>query len=371
MSHKILSFEKKSYDVNIRKENNMTTENSKLKKTNNISTLVGKQQTSDNTNNHSKYVKGFRNIDEEPYKGIVSEGPFIPTGFLSIDMEINDLGPEMLTVLTGRSNGGKSTVARKIITNAIDKNYRVLYVFGESTAEKFLNKLYLGIIGNNENFYDKKKNNRIYVKEPKERVLKKLQEWHKNKLYTFDKRFSNLKTNDDFFDFLNVETKKREFDLVVIDNLMSVLHVNGASNINQAQAEFTRRCVDLAKSAKNHVVLVAHPNKSAKKGEDMEMEQVSGSSDIYNAADIVISVVRNYKKKLLKNGIDGKGQLLKNREESGLLDTNFHFDKSRTLYFEIIAGDIIDNNGKEYKKGNCYEEKLKIVEKLKEMEKKD
>jgi len=55
MSHKILSFEKKSYDVNIRKENNMTTENSKLKKTNNISTLEGKQQTSDNTNNHSKY----------------------------------------------------------------------------------------------------------------------------------------------------------------------------------------------------------------------------------------------------------------------------------------------------------------------------
>ena len=102
----------------------------------------------------------------------------------------------------------------------------------------------------------------------------------------------------------------------------------------------------------------------------MEIEQVSGSSDIYNAADIVISVIRNYKEALLKNGIDGKGQLLKNREESGLLDTNFHFDKSRTLYFEIIADDIIDNNGKEYKKGNCYEEKLKIVEELKEMEKK-
>jgi DNA primase len=59
----------------------------------------------------SQKIEGLRNLDTDPYKGLEeTEGKYISTGLTSIDYAINDLGPGILTLVTGRSNGGKSTL---------------------------------------------------------------------------------------------------------------------------------------------------------------------------------------------------------------------------------------------------------------------
>lgn len=117
-------------------------------------------------NSASRKLEGLRDLDKDTYKGLNTKGNFISTGIFSIDEAINDLASERVTLVTGRSNGGKTTFARQITANAIDKDNKVLYVSGEGSDEMFLNKLYEIVIGNNKDYYDEVKINRKIHKEP-------------------------------------------------------------------------------------------------------------------------------------------------------------------------------------------------------------
>ncbi len=49
--------------------------------------------------------------------------------------------------------------------------------------------------------------------------------WHKNKFTLFNKGESNLKTTEELFELISSEVKANKYNLVVIDNLMSILSV--------------------------------------------------------------------------------------------------------------------------------------------------
>jgi len=302
--------------------------------------LRGKSYVDKLIKSASRKLEGLRDLDKEPYKGLNTQGNFIPTGIFSIDEAINELAPGFVTLVTGRSNGGKTTLVRQITTNAIDNDNRVLYVSGEGSDEMFLNKLYENVIGSNIKYYDEVKVNRKIHKEPKPNILKKLQKWHKNKLFIFNKGLSSLKTTDELFNMLSTEVQINNHNLIVIDNLMSILHVARADEKLEAQADFVQRCCDLSKAEGIHIILVLHPNKSISKGQKMEFEAISGTSDIYNKADIIIAVTRFYDDKNITYGIDGELEVLKNRDYTENPCVKVHFNKENTNYYEI------DNEGK-------------------------
>nr|MBK5236755.1 hypothetical protein [Clostridium sp.] len=78
-----------------------------------------------------------------------------------------------------------------------------------------------------------------------------------------------------------------------------------------------------------------HPNKTLKKGDDMDFEQISGTSDIANKADNIISVVREYDEAERSQGIHGKICVLKNRYYSDLPNVNVNFEKATGLLLGI------------------------------------
>lgn len=280
-------------------------------------------------------IEGRRDLDKEPYKGLnKAKGNYVPTGIKTIDYALNDLAPKCLTLITGRSNGGKTTFVKQIIANAIDKHNKVYLINGENDAEMLINELYQLVIGRDEKFFDKVQINKRTRKEPKQWVLKKLQEWHKGKLYLFNKGESNLKTIDELTNMIEMEIKFNQYDLVVIDNLMSVLSVSAAEKYEQ-QADFTQKLCDLAKLYNTHIILVLHPNKTYSKGSDMDFEQISGSSDIYNKADNIISVIREYDADKINDGINGHLQVLKNRYYQELPKIDTYYDKDTGLLLEI------------------------------------
>ena len=220
-------------------------------------------------------IEGRRDLEIQPYMGISDNyGRYVPTGIKTIDNAINDLEPRRLTLITGRSNGGKTTFIKQVIANAIDKNNKVYLMNGENDADMLINDLYKTVIGRNNQYYDTIKINKRYFKEPKADVLAALQEWHKDKLYMFNKGESKLKTLDELTAMIETEIKYNKYDLVVIDNLMSILSVSAAEKYEQ-QADFTQRLCDISKNYNTHIVLVLHPNKTYQKGEDLEMEQIS------------------------------------------------------------------------------------------------
>ena len=286
-------------------------------------------------------IEGRRDLDATPYKGIMQlQGKYIPTGIPTIDNSINDLAPGKVTLIGGRSNGGKTTFTKQIIANAINLGNKVFVMSGEGDQEIFINEIYQCVIGRNKGYYHIVKVNKRFHKEPKHEVLEALKKWHSKKLILFNKGDSKLKTTDELFNMLEYEVKLNKHNLIVIDNLMSILSFKAIEKY-EAQADFMQRCVDLSKCYHTHIILVLHPNKEYRKGQDMELEHISGSMDLANKADNVISVIREYDEEKIANGVNGRFQVIKNRYYSEIISTDIHFDKDTGMLFEFNEGNCV------------------------------
>ena len=280
-------------------------------------------------------IEGRWDLDKKPYESVKpASGRYVPTGLPSVDYALNDLVPGFTTLITGRSNEGKSTFVRQVIANAIDKNNKVYLMNGEENRYNVVNKIYQCVVGNAKENYDLIKINKRYKKEPKKHILAKLQKWHKEKLVIFNKGDSKLKTIKELTDMLEMEIKLNSFNLIVIDNLMSILSVQAAEKYEQ-QADFMQRLHDLADSYNTHIILVLHPNKTYKKGDEMDMEQISGSSDLYNKADNIISVSKEHDEEKKEQGISGSVSILKNRDFPNIISVETYYDEETELLLEI------------------------------------
>lgn len=283
-------------------------------------------------------VEGRRDLDKVPYKGLEKKvGKYIPTGTPSIDYAINDLAPGCVTVIVGRTNAGKTTFTKQIISNAINNGNKVFCVSGEGDQEVFINEIYKNVIGRNQDYFDTVKINKRFHKEPKREVQEALEKWHKGKLVVFSKGESKLKSIEELFNMISYEIKIKKHNLVVIDNMMSLLTVSNNGDKNQSQGDFMQKCCDIAKAYSTHIVVVVHPRKPAGgKIQEIDIENISGSMDIGNKADNIISVSR----KKQEEGEDdfqegGEIEVLKNRYYSELPKIDTYFDKDTGLLLEI------------------------------------
>lgn len=284
-------------------------------------------------------IEGKRDLDVTPYRGISKRpGSYISTGIGTLDYAMNDLAPGCVTLLSGRMNGGKSTFVNQIIANAIDTGNKVFAITGEGDQEIFINSIYACVIGRDKSFYKSVLINKRWHKEPLQNVLDGLKAWHKNKLTLFDKGQSKFKTTDELFKMIDLQVKEKGSNLIVIDNLMSILTAK-ATEKNEAQAEFMQNCHDLAIKHKIHIILVLHPNKEYRKNKELEVEQISGTSDLGNKADNVIAVIREYDEEKLAAGIDGRISLIKNRYYSNLVTCKTHFDVDTGMLLELEHGE--------------------------------
>lgn len=302
-------------------------------------------------------IEGRRDLDLNPYKGLTARrGKYIPTGIPAIDNAINDLAPGCVTLIVGRANSGKTTLTKQIIANAINHDNKVYVISGEGDQETFINEIYQCVIGRNRKYYTTVKINKRYHKEPTFEVLSALQQWHKGKLTIFNKGESNLKTTDELFSMIDYEIKLKQHRLIVIDNLMSILSAKAAEK-NEAQADFMQRCCDISKIYGVHILIVLHPNKTYSKGERLDFEQISGTSDLANKADNVISVIREYDEDKIADGINGYIEVIKNRYYSDLTKCEVSFDRETGLLLERQDGAVyyynfhwvryLDNDGGE------------------------
>ena len=150
-------------------------------------------------------------------------------------------------------------------------------ISGEGKQEELINNFYTAVIGRKDEYFNVIKINKRYRKEPKPNILKALQKWHYKKLKLFCKGDSKLKTTAELFQMMAMEVKTNRHELIIIDNLMSILDMQKASEKLEAQADFLQNCCDFSKAYNVHIIVVLHPNKTYTKGSDMNFEQISGS----------------------------------------------------------------------------------------------
>lgn len=220
----------------------------------------------------------------------------IETGFRDYDAEVEDWKLGEITVVFGRNGEGKSTFISQVIGHCIEQDNRVFLYSGEMSDNKIQDWLYRQLVGNKSRHLQTVDGKYGGKKEVRPQTIEKIQNWHRGKLFLYDRSVKELAGNlDKFFEIAEYAVKRYGVKLVVIDNLMAILEEN-ADSLFSDQANFVQRCKYFAITNNCHVVLLAHPNKvkaEIKKAEsNLEKTDISGSNNIANKADNIIGIER-------------------------------------------------------------------------------
>lgn len=277
-----------------------------------------------------------RLLGSNPYKYITKGNTrFIPVGSPTIGKLTNDFPTGRTTVVTGFPKDGKSTWLHQMALNAVDKGYKVLLIDGEHGQENLISDLYTKVIGKTPNAYIRVDFNKRVVYEPKPTVLNMLKDWHKDNLIVFSKYLSSVSFDnlDELFSLTKSLIESYKIDLVIWDNLMTLVEGTSSEKFDN-QGRFMKRATALLKATNTHGVLVAHPNKNLRPGDDMTLYDVLGSSDIVNLTDYLIQVKKNHSKSC-DDDPDGWIRLILNRPYGDTQDVPVRFDKENRCLYEI------------------------------------
>jgi len=283
---------------------------------------------------------GLLDLAEVEYKTAMDQQDYtIETGFFEYDYHVEDWKPEELTIIFGRNGEGKTSFISQIIGHCIENETKTFLYSGEMSDTKIQDWLYRQVIGN-----DKEYLRTIITKykekiEPKPEVIQKIKEWHKGKLFLYD-RNEKLITGDldAFFKIMEVAARKFDVKLFVIDNLMAILEEN-ADSLFSDQANFVQRCKNFAIANRVHVVLLSHPNKEKRelKSSDsgnLEKTDISGSNNIGNKADNIIAVERLW---AFDRECDAIVTSLKDRESGQRKVIKYYFSNTTLRFYNNIT----------------------------------
>ena len=255
------------------------------------------------------------NIDPSSYEDRVR----VKSGIRPLDNMIGGFCMGELSVWTGKSGQGKSTLLSQLMLNAVNQGFKVCAYSGELINAQFQHWLILQACGTNNliRMYDKNKQCDVYL--PSKETREKICDWLRGKFYLYNNEFTGRDNN--IIETFKMAYKKYGCKVFLVDNLMTAKYdYNNKENYYVQQSGFVGELVRFAKTYNVHVHLIAHPKKT--QGE-LTKEDIAGTLDITNRADNTFSVCRNDETnqteiKILKNRSDG----LQNKQIFLDFDTN-------------------------------------------------
>ena len=245
------------------------------------------------------------------------------------DLDYNTKGFEMgvVTIWTGFTNAGKTTVLTMIAKNAIEQGEQIFFFNGEQTKEDFKNNLYIQASTKKDIFQKQYRYSVVYDTFVKEEKVQELERMYGNKIYVYNNEMQrDINTLLYAMDELRREQKIRVFFL---DNFMQI--DIKSDNVFQEQTDIMEKLRTFAVNKKVHIHLVAHPRKNERFQTRLSLYDIAGSSNLVNKAYNIISIIRM--DTIRKDNKD------KEKLERELLETNYDISTVDTVL------DIIKTKG--------------------------
>lgn len=253
----------------------------------------------------------------------------INTNIREIDRTIGGLIAGQLVLLTGKRGEGKSTFMSQLVCEALEQNYNTFIYSGELADFHFKRWLDFQLAGGdnvitNINAFGDEEYTLLNT------TTEQISNWYHDKAWIFDNGF--VPDADAEFESIitTIERAAKQYDIrfVCIDNLMTAMDVvDKQDNLYLAQSNFVGKLKKIAVKYNIVVLLVAHPRKS---NNDFTNDDVSGSADITNKVDVVMS----YSRAKESDECDSKLQITKNRL-TGKLAKNielFYSPKTKRIF---------------------------------------
>jgi len=212
----------------------------------------------------------------------LSQLEMIHTGFYELDKAIKGLILGEVTIVSGSNSSGKSSWLNCVMLNARNFGYKTALWSGELPKEMLVAWLQMAAAGNHVE--KSKYNDGYYVPNA---VIEKIDRWLDGWFYLYNNEYGN-KWEQIFKDM--EELIKADVKLFILDNLFSLDIDLFEGDNNKKQKDLVMQICRFAKHNNVHIVLVAHPRKSMA---FLRKDDISGTSDIGNAADNIFIVHRN------------------------------------------------------------------------------
>ena len=223
----------------------------------------------------------------------ISQMDGVTTGIKPLDNELLKIFFGTLTVLSGRPGSGKTSIIDQTIARTIDDNKSV-FLFSKEMPERMSANWFNTIIAGRRNMAEKTSGDgRKYYVVPYA-TQKKMQSYYNKKLFIY----RDDEPNDVDSVMKSAEECVRKFGckLIVLDNLMMIDLNCAESDKNTAQTNLINSLIKFAAKFNVAVVLIAHPRKTQDTNSDIEMYDISGTSNIINLAMRSIGLRRVSKK---------------------------------------------------------------------------
>lgn len=255
----------------------------------------------------------------------INEVEKLETGILPIDKVILGVPYGSLVVLTGRPGEGKSTILNQICIGQSIKDNKKTFLFSGELMEETVKGWLLHTLANKENLTIKKNkygDEYSYLDIEQESKIEKI----------IDEKIS-IHTDENYMINSIIEkmerlAKRYGVKIFAIDNLMVVEEED--KDEYRTQTSIVKKLKSFAKKYKAIVYLVAHPRKGNSE-EDLSNEDVSGSGNIINLGDYIMSVRR------VKNedGTDAytRFKVSKNRYTGKTVSIKLQFDECRRRFY--------------------------------------
>ena len=217
-----------------------------------------------------------------------------------------------LIILTGERGSGKSTLGSQFCIWAIQEGYNVFLYSGEMLEWNVREWIDRQVAGPQYiNKIVSKHGGEVYTVD--QNYIDAISEWYRGKCFIYDNGIIDDGTEEESLaETIEVAIKQYGCRVLMVDNLMTAMEDDMASDIYRLQTAFVRKLSLIAKKYNVLMFLVVHPRKVPGSGERRN-DDVSGSSNITNLADVVMWYEKNTENeecdsylRITKNRMTGK-----------------------------------------------------------------
>lgn len=212
----------------------------------------------------------------------------IKTNIPAIDRLLTGMYLGQLILLTGRRGEGKSTFMSQLIAEALEQNYNTFIYSGELVDFHFKRWLDLQVAGTHLVYQKLANGTETYS--ISESNIRKINAWYRGRAFLYDNSMIEGEELEDLVTVVENAIKQYNVKFVCIDNLMTAMDVTARDDLYRAQSVFVGKLAKIAKAYRIVILLVAHPRKTSG---NLSNDDISGSADITNKVDVVMSYSRD------------------------------------------------------------------------------
>lgn len=217
----------------------------------------------------------------------------IPSGLYHLDRRIGGFAMGELTIISGLSGAGKSTILNQFILSAVQSGYKAAAWSGELQGKRF--QTWIDQMAAGKDLVKEKAGFVDFFYAP-QNVCDEIHKWLRGKFWLYENDYGSEwnQLKEDILD----KVHENGVHLVIVDNLMA-LDLDGAPSDNDVQTRLIKEMKTMARKENIHIILVCHPRKE-QSFQLLRKESIAGTANITNLCDnllIIHRVGRDFEKR--------------------------------------------------------------------------